>query len=841
MSKNQSVLHRKKLVMAMSLIITGSAISGCSSSDGGSTGGGETGSFTIQANGGTGGDALGAQGGNGGELYVINEGTNGGVEISKSGSASIDITRPAVPTTPDLGSNPLVISANTHIDTPVLYTALAHDNAAGLNVDELYMGLDSTLRVSAAGGNTNYTNDLLVSDGSFYRSSLLPDELYQAVGPELPADLALADLAPANIAYLIDEDSDILMSDADDTVSDLIYTGLSVAAGATLSLANNDGCVSTIQFSNDIDNNGRIVKAELDECSLELRSNYYYATGDVSNEGSTVSDGGNINIFANRGITNSGAISVNGFTEAADSSKQGGDAGSILLSAVDFIINSGQINAMGGDGDAAGDGGSIDISDGSSYTENSGAINISGGNDIAAGGGSGGQGGSMSMDANVVMYNTKEAMITANGGNGESGGDAGSVSFSQNYDEGALLNAGTIVTSGGVGNVFNGGDGGSISMYTETGGQLQNTGDLSSNGGDTTGEEDGEGGLRGGNGGFLSLNTNNENDNIAPGEIVISGNLSANGGNAPAAGDGSGGDAGDIQIYNDVSNVADERIALLGYTSIDLNGGDGRQGGQGSGVNNNGVNIRANSYDTDVEVAAGSVSNEVPINARGGNSTATGDDVANGGSGGNVDIFTVSSDLKAEHSVNMTNSANIDVSGGTSFGVSVETDAKLKVRASGNGGSVYLYGFDEATNSGSINANAGSNGSTRRRGGSFEMESDGATNNSGAITANGSEGGNGGYIGLFGVSITNSAALSVDGGSTVDNITTTGGNGGLIELLTDLSANPANNGSFSYQFGTSEAGDGLEGCATVNIVTEGNCESINLEDGLIAIPAEIKR
>ena len=133
MQNQQSLLNKKKLVIAMSLALMGSVMTGCSSSDGG--GAGVTGGSTILAKGGIGGNAEAARGGDGGEFTIFNEGTSGGIEIRKSGSANTSLTPPAIPTEANLGATPLSITTDTSIDTAILFIAIA-DAAGALTVGD---------------------------------------------------------------------------------------------------------------------------------------------------------------------------------------------------------------------------------------------------------------------------------------------------------------------------------------------------------------------------------------------------------------------------------------------------------------------------------------------------------------------------------------------------------------------------------------------------------------------------------------------------------------------------------------------------------------------------------
>ena len=101
----------------------------------------------------------------------------------------------------------------------------------------------------------------------------------------------------------------------------------------------------------------------------------------------------------------------------------------------------------------------------------------------------------------------------------------------------------------------------------------------------------------------------------------------------------------------------------------------------------------------------------------------------------------------------------------------------------------------------------------------------------GFITANASDaeerGGDGGSIDMYGIDITNTAALSVNAGNGTDAVTSYGGNGGAINLQTDLFAAPSNSGSFSYSFGTGVTENGIEGSATSSLLCEGSCNTQN--------------
>jgi len=821
MHKNQKILNRKKLVIAMSLAIVGGTMGGCSSSNSG--GDDTTSTSTIEINGGLGGAFDFAQGGDGGELRMEEGGAGGGVEIRKTGTASASITPPETPTTVNLGSNPLLVTSNTLIETPILYTAIA-DAAGALAIDQLYVGIDSILRSSVAGGVADYTNDAAVADGSFYRSSVLPDELYQALG-----DDATPDLAPADMGYFRDNSTNIYITDSDDTTDDPTATGLSVAAGSTLSLASNSGCNTRLNVNNDIDNSGVIQKALKDACELNLGSSNYFATGDVNNAGDADNiGGGDVNIGTNSGITNSGNINVNGF-DAVETDSNGGSGGDISLNSSAFIINSGQLSATGGDGlgtGAGGSGGSVDVSN-ASYTENSGAIDVSGGNNTAVdtSAANGGSGGYVYLAAYTLLNNTVDATISTNGGNGVFGGSARDIELYQSNTEGALLNAGSMSANGGAGSDSSGGDGGEIFLNTRRGGQIQSNAELSSTGGTSAADDS-----NGGDGGEVIFFA--DYGNIGPGDIVVSGNIILNGGDALATGNGSGGDGGELLMYNDVrsyNNNSGQRVALLGYSAVNGDGGDGFNGG--AGARNDGITLQTRA---DGDKSEGSIVNDVSLNARGGNSTASGTDSGSGGSGGEVDMRN-SQDIDDQSiDVTITNNGGIDVSGGIGYNGG---DGGEGGRG-GRGGYIGLGATYGVENNASLTANAGDAGDGGEFGGNggyIQLDTQtGTATNKAAISANGSQGasfgGSGGGIYMYGTGIVNSAALSVNGGNATDATTATGGDGGEIGLFTNDFSAPTGGGSFSYSFGTGVTQDGDEGNATVNLICEGNCTGNNINN-----------
>jgi hypothetical protein len=615
--------------------------------------------------------------------------------------------------------------------------------------------------------------------------------------------------------------------------ADTEVTGLSVAEGATLTLGNNNGPNNVyVSFANDIDNNGTITKEiNGDYGYLNLYPDKYIASGAIVNAGTEdYENAGYVGIYASNGISNSGPINVSGFDEDNDvdgdgvviGNENGGNGGEIYLDAGGYVLNSGMLDNSGGDGRGSGGyGGYINMY--GAYVENTGELASSGGNNVSDPmvAGNGGYGGSVYMRADYVTNNT--AAIDNSGGDGSSGGRGGYITL-RNQDVGEVKNAGSLNMNGGAGTDSSGGRGGYLNMDA-TGGSALSSGDISAIGGNTT-----EGTSSGGDGGELMFMADGgEFSNAAPGDVVVSGNLAVSGGNATADGSGDGGDAGSIALdlyMND--NVASQRVALLGYASIDANAGDGAYGGEAAGSVPwlSSVDLDADHYETSNNVwFAGSAVNNVPINARGGNSTATDPDTGDGGAGGEVRIMGSTDEVVKSLNVTATNTADIDLSGGNAVGDETSnTDG-------GYGGEFSLSAYHGANNSGAVNGNAGNGGRWGGYGGEATIYSvAGAAVNSGALTFNGSDGGEYGYSGgsvyVFGASATNSADIGVNGGNATETdelVQSYGGWGGEVVISgIGLSAPSTNTGNVSYSGGTGDT-DGEEGCLQVGITYEGNC------------------
>jgi len=800
MQKYNPKFKQKQLVIAVSMAMLGGALTGCSSS---SSSGAAPGTATIVANGGTAGNMPGSLGGQGGYISMYNYAGTGGVEARTSGAANTDFTTPGQITsdaeTVDLGDNPLEVIANLILQVVDAETQVA--NSGATVADEPYLGTDDVIRV-AAGATAVYLSDPEFAAGTPYLRG----------NEDIPR---------------------VYLSAGSTITNDTVVTGLSVAEGVTLTLGNNMGCDAAAAFSNGVNNSGTITKVidiANEGCELTLDANKYLASGDIVNAGSEeFENGGDVLISTANGINNSGLIDASGFDEDNDinGAESGGDGGLIYLTAGGYILNSGMLHSNGGDGKGTGgDGGEVSMS--AAYTESTGGIDTSGGDDVSdVPAGSGGDGGNVSLQADYVTNNT--AAIDAHGGEGTSGGDGGDIVM-YNYDLGEVKNAGNLTMDGGQGLEADGGDGGDL--YIEAyGGNTLNSGDLSSVGGNSVDVNS-----DGGDGGEVSFFGYTGEANNSAGDVVVSGNINTSGGSAVADGDGDGGNAGAVTLYvdqyaNDTS--FDQRVALLGYASIDANGGDGAEAGSAYGYGSS----TSVSFTTDggenyqSQWFAGSVANDVPINARGGNGITADPELPlenYGGAGGIVGFYASTSNEISALNITGTNTAAIDVSGGNAVG-----DASV-LSGGGSSGSFVLTGYHGATNSGVVSGSGGNGGRSGGDGAETDFYSVvGATSNSAAIDNNGGDGaeygGVGGQVELFGASSANSADVNVNGGnatSTDELVDTVGGDGGNVGILgLGLDAPATNTGAVTYSFGTGDT-NGEEGCLQVGITFEGNCSLV---------------
>jgi hypothetical protein len=595
--------------------------------------------------------------------------------------------------------------------------------------------------------------------------------------------------------YMLSGDPSLYISDGNgNPADDITATGLSVAAGATLTLPLNfGGTTAELDFSDDVANNGTITTLDVNPTQrggLVLSFFSYYGGSAIDTSGTVPGQsGGDIALWTaafvpNAGFYNRGAINTAG---AADAGGTGGNGGSVEIAAWEPFENSGPITTAGGDGGAGdgGVGGYVDIMSGVGHLYNSGAINSTGGDGTA----SGGWGGDVSM-------------ISATAG--ETGGE--------------LRNSAAVSAAGGKGAGGSGGDGGYIALVALSA-DLFNNAALNSAGGDTSEATSG-----GGWGGDIIVASAPGSITAGPaGNLLLAGNIDSSGGNALATGSGNGGDGGIVVVGVDASGSfsgitglpppTTQRLALFSHGNIDTSGGSGNQGGDGGYVDvaNDGERWDAG-LPGFVDDVGGDVTNQAAITTRGGSVAAGASTTpAWGGFGGEVylygDIDTTVTNPAAER---VTNSGGIDTSGGDSLALTLDSGP--------NAGIIDLYTTNDVTNTGALTGNGGSDavdddnlatGFGHGASGNFYLEAITATaTNSGVINANGgdgeAQGGDGAGEVYLGVEqVVNSAHISVRGGDADTALAGSfGGDGGDIWM--DDADTPDNTGTLDVSGG---AGD----------------------------------
>jgi len=845
--KKQPIFNRNQLALAVSVALLGSVMTGCSSSSDSAAPPGEA---TASANGGTGGP--GGQGGWGGEISLENWGGSGGINVKKAGVANTNFTSPINPAAADLGDRPLDIAADTLIALVIGFSTPVADASGSFAAGDLYVDENDEIRVVAAAGPASYANDGKLSDGTPYvRDS--------------------EDGAPR-----------VWIKTAAKASDDNYATGMSVATEAIAIIDRNDGgCSTYIAFPADIDNNGTISRRDGNEgCSLQLMPNTYLGEGDIYNAGvDGAEDGGSVRIFAATGIANMGTINVSGYTEE-DAGTPGGQGGEVVLQAGGYVINDGTLNAAGGDGtEGSSDGGVIYMD--AAYTENNGELHAQAGtypNPDSNLVGPTGDGGIVAIFADYVANNT--GAVNLNGADGASGGQGGEfilgnfVGFDGgegfmtncrywNGDSyitsgpGEVKNAGAVSAIGGDGAESSGGQGGEVFMMA-CGGALLNNADLDVSGGGSD-FEFGSGGY----GGIIEGMTDNSGDTAA-GDLVISGNLWANGGEARgddngAAGYGGKGGAISFEVDADADNgkAYNAKLSLLGYAGLSVDGGDGGVGGPGGGSiahnfspwPDNGIYFETDYEEDDpngYKVYAGSISNDVPLSARGGNGTLNADYFGmmgpngDGGEGGGVTFDATDDTEVALLNITATNTADVDVSEGDA--TSFRPDGDDIFTFGSMGGEFRMWAFKNVDNSGDVDAGGGENYTVDGgNGGEAELSSEaGTSRNTGAVDASGADGGeyggHGGELSVYGAIASNIGAVDISGANATFTDTDAftwleGGDGGFAEIVGQgIEPNlSTNSGEVNYTFGTGTTSDGEEGCLQVGITFEGNCTGFGLK------------
>jgi hypothetical protein len=509
--------------------------------------------------------------------------------------------------------------------------------------------------------------------------------------------------------------------------NDTLVTGLTVNAGVTLALVYSGLDDNTLWLSNDIVVYGTITADLTTNNSIYIEAKVI----DVENGGKIISSatttdspGGYVYLGYNQGMTktiiNRGTIEAKGLGS--------GDGGYVYFYADDLIVNHGTIDASAGSS-ATGSGGNAQENDfyvNSSYNGkfyNFGTILAKGGNSSfydsnSATGGTGGTGGYIYVDVPDLVVNT--GTIDVSGGSSDFGVGGSGGTFDVYVYYGDFYSSGTVLMNGGKGGTDGGataawGEGDSALIWTaydgvsgSRKGDIIISGTWEANGGDGDNGNGGAGGyiyletdawgavtinasmsIRGGNGssgggsayGIDIYSYNSYADPVIPGKISIAGQYDLRGGN----GDESGGDGGYLRVSNNgfsMSNVGSD-VELMGFPTIILNGGDGANGGSAASY---AFQISTNSPNG---MPAGPITNEANIEARGGNAAAT--PFSSGGSGGIVEMLTTNG--IGDPSETLTNSGNIDISGGTGD--------------TGGSSSMINMGAQHVTNPGNLTANGG--------------------------------------------------------------------------------------------------------------------------------------
>jgi hypothetical protein len=527
-------------------------------------------------------------------------------------------------------------------------------------------------------------------------------------------------------------------------------TGIHVHAARTLTFALNYNTMfntgldlAWIQsLPNDIWNQGTITTMNVEAGANEEGSAARIPDG-------TSLDQGNLEIRTDGVWLNEGTITTEGGSLAsAATTTNGGRGGSFSAWGGILFINQGMVTTSGGDGASGGNAGRIDLLSGYG-TWSSGAVAAAGGIGHTDEGGSGEYIQLWSQEFTGTVYNTAE--LDASGGAGAtSGGNSGNVVLQS--DNGDVVNAGRLRMNGGsVTDAGNGGRAADGAYFGAYGGNIRNSGIIEMTGGNGKGD-----GSQGGAGGYLDVFTSTASDpydgfTIPAGSIKFSGSILADAGSGETGGDNS---ESWIAFFHDSSPAVGD-IELVGYGSINISGGDGRDdGGSGGGVEIYG------GYGQ--QYAMFTFKNEADILAAGGEG-GTG----SGGSGGYAYV-----DAYDPGDGNPTEQFMVDNLG------TVSTSGGKGVTSGGDAGYLYFYASQGIRNAGRLSA----------MGGAASSPTVGA-------------GGQGNYVDLWALShIMNSGAIDSSGG----NGALTGGHASWNELYSEYGA-VQNSGNMSANGGNADA------------------------------------
>jgi hypothetical protein len=452
-------------------------------------------------------------------------------------------------------------------------------------------------------------------DASFTATALFAPDL-GTNGLVVTNDLSIpvVTTAPAlNIPYMIEDDENLYVSDGDMEIGDETpVTGLQVQTGVTVTLGLNfdDAPPMGVEsgglvFSDDMVNDGTITVVDVD--TEQRGSLFFYVGGDYIGSG---------------GIQTFGTIP----------GQYGGD---IFVAALGNGYNSGRWLSYGAaqtDGEG-GNGGDIEFATGDDsqggLIENTGDMTSNGG---AASGaiGDGGDAGDIQVVPYLSLWNSGD--LDAIGGDGiDAGGDGGDIRVAGSY-RGELRNTGDLTSDGGDAAAGNAGDAGDIDLEAR-GDDLRSSGVMLARGGDSANESD-----DGGAGGDITYYVTSSDDDyeaseldVPAGDLWVSGGAIATGGDATAT-DGGAGDGGDIDLYveNDISEGLQE-IHALGIKGLYALGGDADlAGGDGELISFDLASVNG--------TITGSVNVEPPMNTSGGDADPN-TMGSTGGDAGDIEIF----------------------------------------------------------------------------------------------------------------------------------------------------------------------------------------------------------
>jgi hypothetical protein len=740
---------RQTLSMMLAVLAT-VALASCSSGGGG----GGAANFIIAL---FGGDGHNGTGGNGGG---IESDAYFDINYSRSGSGSVD-TKFDVPSAPqlDLGTTSLTVSADTTIGvvdgadpdpvtgTPYMVlgdTNLYISDGNGTSADETPV---SGLRVNAGVTLTLALNENWNGNSGQDHAQLNFNSDVDILGTVTTKDLTTGSGGGATVdqrhgATATARDRGGLEINA--AIIHLGSSGLVDTSGDDASVTNNRGGDGgdLYLYANDVAYIGG-------SGSINASGGNGQGTG-IGGWGAVGCDGC-INSVDIRGEStiNKAAITASGGDGAT-----GGEPGNVYLYADNSIYNTGDITKNGGNGSAGSGGG---VGSQLQFYANMGSVFNSG--DLSANGGNGG-----------------------GAGPGANGGSAYAI-YLYAGDEGwigDLFNSGSLSANGGNSGDDGAGGNGGLLYFNTYGGDIRTDGAMTANGGTAngTGSTGGSGGALDfyndyGCEPFASFEVEDCVE-VAPGPILVTNNLSLTGG-----GGHNGGSGGEIYAENGYSEQ-DARptgtINFLGYGghSFKVNGGNGTTGGGSGGY------VEAYTYSAYLAEAyfpAGAISNDVDVEGQGGDTTT-----GSGGHGGWFELTTDLVEYGVNvGTTTVANAGDVDVSGGTGasggFGGGIFLYGHDQME---NHGAINAAGgvADGASGFGGLGADYDIVMAS-----SYDAQNTGAiTAPGGPGTGADASGGNGAdQVGLFAGGISkNTANILANGGNGIG--TGTNGSGGEIEI-----------------------------------------------------------